>query len=73
MTSSTSLEELLDKEILTERTVKVCEKIGCLTVGDIFNHTKEEILEFHNFGPRVFRELNDARNVYGFEIPETLP
>lgn len=73
MTSSTSLEELLDKEILRERTVKICERNGCLTVGDICNHTKEEILEFRNLGSRAFRELNDALNVYGFEIPETLP
>lgn len=73
MTSATTLKELLDKEILSERTVKVCERNGCITVGDICNHTKEDILGFRNLGLRAFRELNDALNVYGFEIPETLP
>ena len=69
VTAQTTLSELKEKGIINVRTATVCQRSGCLTVGDLCCHTQEDILKFRNLGNRCFAELISTLREYGFIIP----
>jgi DNA-directed RNA polymerase subunit alpha len=53
---------------LSIRCRRVVEAIGCLTVGDITEHTEEEFLAMPNFGSTSLQELKAKLTEYGLKL-----
>ena len=69
VTAQTALSELKDRGIITVRAATMCQRSGCLTVGDLCCHTQEEITRFRCMGERCSAELISTLKEYGFIIP----
>lgn len=59
---STSIEELLDKRLISQRTYNGCKNNGYTTVGSLLNLTDLEILRWSNCGRKVLTELRTLIN-----------
>jgi DNA-directed RNA polymerase subunit alpha len=57
----------LDLSIRARRTV---ENLGCLTVGDISQHTEDELLSMPNFGVTSLQELKRKLSEMGLKLSE---
>ncbi len=55
----------LELSIRARRTV---EALGCLTVGDIIQHSEDELLGMPNFGVTSLMELRNKLNEYGLKL-----
>ena len=55
----------LDLSIRARRTV---ENVGCLTIGDILQHTEEELLGMPNFGQTSLQELKRKLGELGLKL-----
>ncbi len=69
VTEQTALSELKDRGIITIRAAAVCQRAGCLTVGDLCCHTQEEVMKFRNMGNHTSTELISKLKEFGFIIP----
>ncbi len=71
---STENSELLNKPIhdleLSIRARRTVENLGCLTVGDILQHSEEELLTMPNFGITSLQELKRKLEEIGTKLPE---
>ena len=65
--------DLLNKAIveleLSIRARRTVENVGCLTVGDIMQHTEEELLGMPNFGQTSLQELKRKLADIGLKLP----
>ncbi len=57
----------LDLSIRARRTV---ENLGCLTIGDVIQHTEEELLSMPNFGVTSLQELKRKLSEMGLRLSE---
>jgi len=57
----------LDLSIRARRTV---ENLGCLTLGDILQHSEEEMLSMPNFGVTSLQELKRKLGELGLKLPD---
>jgi DNA-directed RNA polymerase subunit alpha len=57
----------LDLSIRARRTV---ETLGCLTLGDVVQHSEEELLSMPNFGVTSLQELKRKLEELGLSLPE---
>ncbi len=69
--------ELLNKPIheleLSIRARRTVENLGCLTVGDVLQHSEEELLSMPNFGVTSLMELKRKLDELGAKLPERKP
>ncbi len=65
--------DILNKPIseleLSIRARRTVENVGCLTVGDIMQHTEEELLGMPNFGQTSLQELKRKLADMGLKLP----
>lgn len=59
---STSIDELLEKRLISQRTYKGCKNNGYTTVGSLLNLKDLEILRWSNCGRKVLTELRTLIN-----------
>ena len=57
----------LDLSIRARRTV---EALGCLTLGDVIQHSEDELLSMPNFGVTSLQELKRKLEELGLSLPE---
>ncbi len=57
----------LDLSIRARRTV---ENLGCLTIGDVLQHTEDELLSMPNFGVTSLQELKRKLSELALKLPE---
>jgi DNA-directed RNA polymerase subunit alpha len=60
----------LDLSIRARRTV---ENLGCLTLGDVIQHTEPELLQMPNFGQTSLQELKRKLAEHGLALGEKSP
>lgn len=56
---STTIEELLELELISVRTYNGCKSNGYFTVGSFFHLSSDEIIKWRNCGRKVAKELMD--------------
>ena len=64
------LEEVLDESVLflglSVRIANLLEGEGILTVGDLLGCSKEQLMEYRNFGVKMYEEVMGCLKAMGF-------
>ena len=66
ITKNTLIEDIQREKLLSTRAGNVLRREGCKTIGDITNHTVNELSIMRNMGKKVFDEIIEFLRLNGF-------
>ncbi len=67
ITKDTLIDDIYAEDMLSVRAHNVLRRAGCNTVGDITEHTSDEIMKMRNMGKKAHDEVIEFLKKNGFE------